>query len=162
QDGPAPFGAASVLLYHAGDLKGGGDDTCEEDCLGRDGPRHHHFLVDVGPAFLGVLEQFAQAGGDGVRRYVLPVGGANGAGPALRAGGKTGRLVTVYLPAEVGEPAACRRLTGRQRRLLQAVVRETTRRGPRRRTRKRTSRQDHPAVAEPEVFPGNLVKDSRG
>src|SRR5436190_13277254 len=54
--------------------------------------------------------------------------GKSDAAPTLRAVGKTGRLVTAYLPAILGRPAACAKLSPRQHLLLQQVVRETTRR----------------------------------
>ncbi len=64
-------------------------------------------------------------------------------GPTLIDAGKTGKLVTIYLPAKLGDPAACSRLTHDQHRLLQAIVRETTR-------KTKTKRRD---LSEAEVFP---------
>src|SRR5262249_3848129 len=99
--------------------------------------------IDVGRGLLGVLEQFAredEAGG--VRTYVWPAGragkkvpkGKNKAGGkgdkklTLRTVGAGGNLATVYLPALLGKKTVCDGFTPGQRRLLQAIVRETTRR----------------------------------
>jgi hypothetical protein len=72
--------------------------------------------------------------------------------PTLRKVGKTGRLMSVFLPAKLGEPAACAALTAPQHRILEAIVRETTR--AKSRWRK--------SVSEPEVFAGNLIPDFGG
>jgi hypothetical protein len=142
------FGPATVFLTHVGDLRGTEEDVCEDGCPDQHGPPHHHFQVEVGPAFLGVLEQFAQVDdASGVRTYDFPRGGPKAKGASLWAVGKTGRLVSVFLPAKVGAPAKCSTLTHGQHRLLQALVRETTRATRRRRRQ----------VAEAEVFAGNQV-----
>jgi hypothetical protein len=123
---PPAFGAATALLHHAGDLRGDGGDACAGHCPAGLG-RHHHFQVDVGRGLLGSLEAFATADpSDGRRAYEFPAGGPPGR-PTLRALGKEGRLVSVFLPAVLGEPRACRQFTPRQHALLQALVRETTR-----------------------------------
>jgi hypothetical protein len=145
------FGAPTALLTHVGDLRGTEEDVCAEDCPAR-GVRHHHFQVDVGPGFLGILEPFGRADDAGVRAYHFPTGGPKSDGPALWRVGQTGKLVSVFLPAKLGEPSACAAFTPRQHRLLQAVVRETTR-------ARRRHRKD---VAEPEVIAGNLVPDFVG
>lgn len=147
------FGTASVLLNHAGDLRDSEDDVCTEDCPDRDGCRHHHFQIDIGPAFLGVMEQFGRTDDStGTRTYTFPTGSAKSKEPGLWRVGKTGKLVSVFLPAMIGEPAACGAFTVRQRRLLQAIVRETTR-------AKREHRKD---ASEAEVFPGNQILDFHG
>ncbi len=127
-DPPPPFGQESALLTHFAALRGRPDqDVCEEYCPLRGVQPHSHFLINVGRGFLGVLEQLAVPDESGVRDYpALRAGGLN----ALRALGKTGRLVSAYLPAVLGEPAACAALTPAGHRLLQALVRETTRAGP--------------------------------
>jgi len=54
-DGSQPgFGADTVLLTHARDLRGTTDDRCPEHCAGQ-GATHHHYEFEVGPGFLGVL-----------------------------------------------------------------------------------------------------------
>jgi hypothetical protein len=101
---------------------------------------------------LGCLEAFARAEEGGGRTYAFPVAGRRGEGPTLRAAGATGRLATVYLGAKLGDPRACGRLTAGRHRLLQALVRETT----------RAFRQGSHAPPGPEVFPGDRVRDFRG
>jgi hypothetical protein len=153
EGGPPPdWGAGTALLTHAADLRGGDADVCDERCPGQGRP-HHHFLVNAGRGLLGLLEQFAEEDGDGgARSYRFPVGGPKGAGPTLRKAGRGGRLVTVYLPAKLGDPAACDRLTPGEHRILQALVREATRR-PRRKGQR---------AAEVEVFRGAAVPDALG
>jgi hypothetical protein len=154
EGGPLPdWGAGTALLTHAADLRGGDADVCDERCPGRGGPRHHHFLVNAGRGLLGVLEQFAGEDGDGaVRSYRFPVGGPKGAGLTLRKAGRGGRLVTVYLPAKLGDPAACDRLAAGEHRILQTLVRETTRE-PRRKGQR---------SSQVEVFRGAAVPDALG
>jgi hypothetical protein len=146
-DAQPRLGQGTALLTHVADLRGTDADTCGENCPGHLGPRHHHFLINVGRGFLGVLEQFADADEANGRTYTFPRGGPKSTGPSLWRVGKSGRLVSIFLPAQLGEPAACSALTARQHRLLQALVRETTRA-----TKKR--RRD---IAEAEVFAGNQV-----
>src|SRR5882757_1686994 len=125
------------------------DDTC----AGRHGPPHHHYLVNIRPGFLGILEQFAARDEEnGARTYNFPRGGGRRRGPTLQRVGKTGRLVSVYLPAKLGEPVACKGLNARQHRLLQSLVRELTRKT------KETRRE----LSEPEVFAGNQIRDLLG
>jgi hypothetical protein len=152
EGGPPPgWGAGTALLTHAADLRGGDADVCDEHCPGQ-GRTHHHFLVNAGRGLLGLLEQFGVEGDSGVRSYRFPVGGPKGAGPTLRKAGRAGRLVTVFLPAKLGDPAACGRLSAGEHRILQALVRETTRR-PRRKGQR---------AAEVEVFRGSAVPDALG
>jgi len=127
-EGASPeFGADTVLITHAGDLNGSPEDRCEAGCDDLFASRHHHFQVEIGPGFLGVLEQFATpADESGARNYIFPVTG-RGPRPSLRAVGKTGRLVNVFLPAVLGTPALCGLWSSGQHRIVQALVRETTR-----------------------------------
>ena len=71
---PPEMGAETALVTQVADLREHPDrDICEEDCPGFGGPRHHHYLINVGRGFMGVLEQFAQCDDDtGVRSYVFP------------------------------------------------------------------------------------------
>lgn len=148
------FGAATALLTHVGDLRKNPEaDICDDDCLMRHARAHHHYLVNIGQGFLGVLEQFAKPDEEpGVRTYQFAVGGRRDDGVTLRTVGKTGRLVSVFLPAKLGEPAACAALNARQHRLLQAIVRELTRRT------KKNSRDQ----AEPEVITDGRVRGITG
>ncbi len=123
--GPPDFGPQTVLITHAGDLRGTEHDECPGDCGAR-GDVHHHFEIDTGPGFLGLLERFGQADGAGLRRYQFPVSGKRAA-TTLRGLGKTGRLVSVFAPALLGEPGKCQAIDAGGHRVLQALVRETTR-----------------------------------
>jgi hypothetical protein len=154
EDGDAPpaWGQDTALLTHAADVRGSINDVCDEHCPGRAGRPHHHFVVNVGRGFLGVLEQFAAQKADGVRYYEFPTGGPREGGPTLRRVGRSGRLASVYLPARLGDPAACAAFTPAKHRLLQALIRDTTR-APR-------GRRSEPA--EPEVFSGAMLPSFSG
>lgn len=148
EDGQPQLGQTSALLTHIADLKRSSQNVCDEDCPDRGGPPHRHFLVNIGRGFLGVMEQFAQVDDEaGVRTYAWKRRGRKEDGPTLRSVGKTGRLVTVYVPAKLGDPAACRRFSARQYHLLQALVRETT----------RNTRHTRRTFAEADVFSGNRI-----
>jgi hypothetical protein len=149
EETPPPLGQDTALLTQVADLRDSPElDRCDEDCPDRDGPSHHHLQINVGCGFLGVLEQFARHDPQtGARVYDFRVRGRKGVA-TLRSVGKQGRLVSVYLPAKLGEPGACAALTPAQHRLLQALVRETTRQAKRRRRE----------LAETEVFAGNIVR----
>jgi hypothetical protein len=146
---PRPdFGEGTALLTSVGDLRNDAEsDVCDDHCPGRHGPAHHHYRVSIGRERLAGPDD-----GSGVRPYAFPDGGAGGAG--LRPLGETGRLVSVYLPAKLGDPDVCARLEARRHRLLRAVVRETTR--ARRRT-KRGPGKRRGGPARPEVFSGNEI-----
>jgi hypothetical protein len=122
------FGSASVLITHAGDLRGTPDDRCPEHCWLAGGERHQHFQIDVGPGFLGILERCATTDDGGIRTYVFPsYVRKRSKAVSLQRLGKSGRLQQVFVPALVGEPEPCCQLTQRQHRLLQALTRELTR-----------------------------------
>src|SRR5262249_23015059 len=62
------------LWFDRGDLRGKSEDVCGDAC-GRYEQRHHHYLINVGRGFLGILEQFAQEEDEsGVRIYAFPLG----------------------------------------------------------------------------------------
>ena len=148
QEGEPVLGDGSALITHSADLRKSKNDGCDDDCPMLHGPRHKHFTVNIGRGFLGVLEQFGSAGDrPGVRKYEFKLSGRKGSGPTLKSVGKSGKLATIYLPAKIGEPAVCANFTPKQHRLLQAIVRETTRKtkGKRR------------EVAQAEVFAGNQI-----
>jgi hypothetical protein len=147
------FGAETILLTHVGDLKGDEDeDKCCDDCLGRGGADHHHFQVEIGPGFLGVLEEVAQLDEKSEVRTYPSLSDRKTSRKPLRKLGKTGRLVSLFLPAKLGSPAACNQLNVGQHRLLQALVRETI----------RATRKPKQMVSEAEVLAGNLVPDLAG
>jgi hypothetical protein len=155
-DGPpgasGVLGTETALLTHVADLRGTENDVCRAGCAGPTDRPHHHYLINVGRGFLGILEEFAQAEDEsGVRSYAFPVGGRRQSA-SLRAAGKSGRLVTVYLPAKLGDRTVCDGLTLSQHRLLQAIVRETT----------RATKEDRQSVSEAEVLHGNLIPTSDG
>jgi hypothetical protein len=148
------LGAETAVLTHAADLRGTENDVCRGGCANQLDRLHHHYLINVGRGFLGILEEFAQAADDnGVRSYAFPLGGRRQSS-SLRTAGKSGRLVTIYLPAKLGDRAVCESLTLTQHRLLQTIVRETT----------RSTKKDRGSVSEAEVFHGNAIStiDGRG
>ncbi|MCE9560817.1 MAG: bifunctional DNA primase/polymerase [Planctomycetes bacterium] len=145
---PLQLGAESVLLHHVEDLRNAEDGTCGDCCEGHG--RHHHILVNVGRGFLGVLEQFAAADDEpGVRTYSFPINSPKGC-PSLKRVGKTGRLVSVYLPAELA-PASAPQLTAAQRRVMRAAVRELTR-----------AHKKNPEPGEAQPVIGGAVPDYAG
>jgi len=142
------LGAESAILTHAVDLRGTMNDVCPDSCADWPDRHHHHYLINVGRGFLGILEEFAQVEDEnGVRSYAFPVGGRHRQSSSLRKAGKSGQLVTIYLPAKLGDRKACEALTLTQHRLLQAIVRETT----------RTTKEDRRSVSEAKVTRGNAI-----
>ena len=122
------FGAETALLTHVADLRGNDDDVCDADCPRQGGQSHHHYLLNVGRGLLGLLERLVSPDdGSGVRTYDFAKNREQHEVRALRRLGKTGRLVSYYLPAKLGDPDRCGLLTPRQHSLIQAMVRETTR-----------------------------------
>lgn len=150
------FNRDTALVVRVGDLKGCPEDQeCDDRCPQRFGPRHHHFQVTIGHGFFGVLERFGQTDAEtGVRLYDFQVGGtSSGQFPGtLRDVGRDGCLVSAYLPAKLGDPTACNAMTASQQRLLQAIVRETT----------RVPRKKRSAAGQAEEFVGNRVRDFSG
>jgi hypothetical protein len=127
-EGDPVLGHESAVLTFTQDMLGSQHDRCDDDCPWFDGPEHSHFRVIIGPGFLGVLDQFAeQVDPSDPRTYEFRVRAPIGEGPTLRTLGRTGRLVSVYLPAKIGDRDACKTLSADQHRLLQLIVRETTR-----------------------------------
>lgn len=147
-EGGVPLlGDNSALITHSADLRRSKNDGCDGDCPLLHGPAHKHFTVNIGRGFLGVLERFGSAGDrPGVRKYEFKLSGRKGSGPTLKSVGKSGKLATVYLPAKLGAPAACASFTSQQHRLLQAIVRETS--------RKTKGKRE---VSQAEVFAGNQI-----
>lgn len=74
---PGAYGAESALLIHVNDLRGQSNDRCEDDCPGRFGPAHSHFLLNIGQGLLGSLEAFATANAEqSIRTYEFCIDGA--------------------------------------------------------------------------------------
>jgi hypothetical protein len=108
----ASLGTDTVILTHAADLRGMDSDVCQEGCMDQPARPHHHYLINVGRGFLGILEDFVQEEDEnGVRSYAFIVAGRRKQSSSLRKVGKSGQLVTVYLPAKLGERKTCAELT---------------------------------------------------
>jgi hypothetical protein len=149
---PPPLGSGTALLTHVADLRGAPHDTCDENCPDKNGPSHHHFLINVARGFLGALEQLGSERNPGVRTYDFSLGGQRKKGPTLRSIGKTGHLSSFYLPAVLGRPHYARALTDRHIWLLQSLVRETM----------RVNKHKGARISETAVFDGRLVRDFHG
>jgi hypothetical protein len=155
-DGPpgasGVLGAETAVLTHVADLRSTENDVCRAGCADQPGRPHHYYLINAGRGFLGILEKFARAEDDnGVRSYAFPVGGRRQSA-SLRSAGKSGRLVTVYPPAKLGDRAACDGLTLPQHRHLQAIVQEAT----------RATKEDRQSVSEAEVLRDNVIPTANG
>lgn len=142
------FGENSALLVHAEDLRRKGDrDRCTTDCILRQHRAHHHYRISIGRGFLGVLEECATSENEfGVRTYDFFDR------RALRRLGRRGMLGSVFLPAKLGDPTACKSLTQNQHRLLQSLVQETT----------RNRKSSHLEATTPRVFQNGFVPDFSG
>lgn len=152
-DDPPDLGPMTALITHFADLRSSPNDQCDEDCPARGGRPHSHFLINVGRGFLGCLEQCGEVDEEnGVRYYEFPARGSRSTGATLRQLGRSGSLMSIYLPARLGEPARCKTLTPDQHRLLQAMFREVTR-------RRRNQRRE---FSEPDVLASNSVPDAQG
>jgi hypothetical protein len=151
-NGVPSLGMNTALLTHVANLRGHSEDKCAGQCPEHISGKHHHYLINIGRGFLGLLEQFARENPSGIRSYEFPVTGPRDAGLTLRRAGKTGRLISIYLPAKLGDPASCRRLTARQHQFLQALVRETT----------RQPRHPRQHTAEVARFAGNTIPKASG
>lgn len=124
-----PFDFASRVLVSLRELKGTAANACGSQCVWSDRPRHNHFRINIGGGFLGVLEQFAEERNEGVRRYRFPNTSRNQRVETLSTIGRAGGMAQLYLPAKLGDHQAVKSFTAAQRRLLQALVHETTRDG---------------------------------
>jgi hypothetical protein len=128
EDAPE-FGSSTALLTHVGYVQTRVNEDCPPGCPAVGAKHHFHFVINIGRGLLGVLEQFVEEESDnGVRSYLfLSKAKPKTKKPTLTKVGKTGRLVTIYLPAKLGDVDSCYALTTQQHRLLQAIIRETTR-----------------------------------
>ena len=153
QDDVPAFGTMTSLVTHAADLRRSRNDHCPPDCPAHGGPAHSHFFVSVGRGFLGILERCADVDDEaGTRNYDFPTKGNNNTGPTLRQLGSTGTLMSMFLPARLGEPEKCGSLTHDQHRLFQAILRE----------RGRRPRKGRREFSEPELLDGNDVPNAQG
>jgi hypothetical protein len=150
-DTPA-FGPETAVVTHAADLRRSAQNDCDVDCPLRGDRQHHHFLVNIGKGFLGVLERCATREEAGTRHYAFPARGSRSTGMNLTRLGRTGRLTSLYNPARLGSRVPCRSLSASEHGLLQVLVRERTRK--RRRTRREFS--------ELEILSGNRIVDLSG
>lgn len=126
------FDSMSSCLTHVSDLKARSRrqdeaDRCLPGCLLEAScVKHHHFLVSVGPGFLGVLEQYRKAeSATGVRIYDFVREPKGAAAEALRSARRSGQVVPVFMPSRLVPGRTT--LSADQRRVLQALVREVTR-----------------------------------
>lgn len=151
-EGVPNFGPGTSLITHVGDLSGMDEDKCGPECDAHFQGRHHHFQIDVGPGFLGVLEAFASIDNEsGIRSYDFKIAG-KGPEPTLRRVGKSAKLISVFLPSMIGDPPLTSTLTATQHRLLQTLIRETT----------RERRQRRNKITAAEQIVGNQVPDFYG
>jgi len=122
-----PFDFNSAVLLSASSLQTTPEDVCAGDCVWYGQRRHHHFRINVGGGFLGALEQFAEDENLTVRAYRFPEASRRRMTTTLSNVGRTGRIGKLYLPAKIGNIDVCKTFTVSQRRLLQALIHETTR-----------------------------------
>ena len=142
------FGTHTALLTNVGDLRGTPDDACNADCPAAGVRGHSHLLINVGRGYLGCLESCAESDDQsGVRHYSFPIDSRNTSTATLRKLGKTGRLMSVYSPAVLGNYDNHLRFSVNQQRMFRAIVRERTRKS-------KSERRD---VGEAEIFTGNMV-----
>ncbi len=152
-DSPPALGAGSALITNVRDLRDTERDRCPTYCPGHGGAPHHHFLVNIGRGFLGVLEGFGTLDENtGERIFDFTVGTARSRGTTLWRLGKRNHLTSIYLPSKLGNPRSCGTFTADHRMVFDAVVREMTRKKRRSRSR----------AAEPEIIQGNRVPDASG
>jgi Bifunctional DNA primase/polymerase, N-terminal len=144
------FGSSSVLFTNVKDLRGVPEDDYIIDFGERSGQRQGNFQIEIGQGFLGLLELLAVSGADPpVRLYDFDSARRSGSpSPKFRRLAKTGRLVSVFLPAQVSH-APLRSWNADRRRILQTIVRETTRGG-----RHDESRDPQGAVRQGNRIPG--------
>ncbi len=142
------LGPATALLTSATDLRGEPErNRCPEGCPARGTGAHHHYFVQLGPAFLGRLQDCtAHTGEDGEPVYDFYNR------RVLRRLGRQNCLTSVFLPAKLGCPARTASLSPGQHRILQGLVQEITR---------QPGRKSHQPVRH-QVITGGMVADFRG
>jgi hypothetical protein len=140
------FGAEAVPIVRVEDRQVTAPvaDRCDDACpLRNSGQRHGHFRVDIGPDFLGILERFAVVKNGAERRYNFTQDPDGKAGEEVEAARKAGTIVPAHMPTRLLGYAAG--LTAGQRRIIDALVRETTRARPWRKTRRKIKGKHMPA-----------------
>lgn len=117
------FGPSTRLLTRAEDLRRDpAQDLCPDGCPSRGMGAHHHYLIQLGPAFLGHLEDCRLKAGTGESReynfyHRRTLGRLS----------RQNRLGSVFLPAKLGAPGRTAALSPGQHRILQACLQEVTR-----------------------------------
>lgn len=149
------FGAQAVAIASVAHLEALDREQqhCRPACPMFSDSRHEHFQVEVPMGFLGVLERFAKVDAAGVRSYDFTGKLQGDDAKMLKAAKRSGQIVSVHVPTAVFGPASWSGLTTEQRRIVQALVREVTRRPGK-------ARPGQPAQAE--VIVGNVVVGARG
>lgn len=125
--------AHSVALYLVQHFKAASHvHPCTERCpLHGSNQRHGHYQLHVTPGFLGVLEKYAILNDDGSKSYpttydfATPPSGSEG--EFIKTMQKAGRIITTIPVFKVYGPAPFSELAERERRILGALIRETTR-----------------------------------
>jgi len=125
------LGAHSVGLVHVEQLgmTRPREDFCRPCCpMYHDDRPHSHFLVQIGTAFLGVLEKFMDATDcTGKRTYDFGKELTEDAAEELTEYRKKVGTPSVNLPVKVFGPARWSGLSPGQRRIIQALTEEVTR-----------------------------------
>lgn len=148
------LGASSVALGYFEDLAetavgGKNRDVCQESCpiYGSD-PRHHHFLVQIGYGFLGMLECFAIADdGKQNREFDFTKDPEGDRGVQLKEYRSRYLTPNVNLPAKIFGSARWATLSAGAQRIIQALTCEVTR-------HKGSKRSDKARINLGNVIPG--------
>lgn len=102
-------------------------DECSDFCpLNGGDVGHNHFVVHIGPGFLGVLEAFCINDGPDFRRYDFNPAYENTPKSVVDAR-KAGRIKSISGPLKMIGTASSSPLTRRQQKLLTGMLAETTR-----------------------------------
>lgn len=128
------LGSNSVLVADFDVPSRGSRTECSTNCEWLNSSKHSHVSIRLGLGFLGCLEDLAldDPSNSGSRIYRLPRRGDDPnqwreAMKALRAVGKTGLLQQVALATKLGRRSEVKRLSPAARRMLDVLLRETTR-----------------------------------
>ena len=116
---PPDCGETTALLTHFADLRGTEEDVCDSTCgsVWRTTPSScsapaigRGFLGSCSNSLLGLTMVAAH------ERMIFQSAAMKGSGgPTLRRVGKSGRLISCFVPAELGDPAVCLSFTSNQR-----------------------------------------------
>lgn len=128
------------------------EDICRDCCpLNNSQQRHSHIVVQVGLGFLGVLENFMTEDVPWGRTFDFVNVPEGDRGKLIQDARKTGAIVTVNAPVALLGPAKWSPLKGAPARILQALIRETT----------RARRRNRSESGKPQLVKGNLVPGTR-